>query len=184
MSRLATLDPAALTPEQKQVYDQIARQHAQVRGPWQIELRIPDVAHAYHSLYERLCVHPKIGRRLFELMVIVVARHWTAQFMWAAHERLALEHGIAREIVDAIHAGRTPTFREDDERLVYEVTRELLEQRRLGQATYDRALAAFGEEQLVELIAGAGTYVSLALQLVAFDWTPPAGGRTLSEAGG
>ena len=182
MSRLANLDPAAMSPEQKRVYDDIARQHAQVRGPWQIELRIPEVAHAYHSLYERLCVHPKIGRRLFELMVIVVARHWTAQFMWAAHERLALEHGIAREIVDAIHAGAVPAFREEDERLVYDLTRELLEQRRFSQGTYDRALAAFGEEKLVELIAGAGTYVSLAMQLVAFDWSPPSGGRTLAEA--
>ena len=172
MSRLATLDPAALTPEQKKVYDHIAQQHAQVRGPWQIELRIPEVAQAYHRLYERLCVHPKIGRRLFELMVIVVAQHWSAQFMWSAHERLALEYGIAREIVDAVRAGQPPAFREPDERLVYELTRELLVERRLGQATYDRALAAFGEEQLVELITGAGTYVSLALQLVAFDWTP------------
>lgn len=183
MSRLATLDPAAMSPEQKRVYDAIAQAHAQVRGPWQIELRIPEVAQAYHGLYERLCVHPKIGRRLFELMVIVVARHWTAQFMWAAHERLALEHGIAREIVDAIHAGTTPAFAADDERLVYDLTRELLDQRRLGQATYDRALTAFGEEQLVELIAGAGTYVSLAMQLVAFDWSPPAQGRRLAEAG-
>ena len=183
MSRLANLDPAALTPEQKHVYDDIARQHAQVRGPWQIELRVPEVAHAYHSLYERLCVHPKIGRRLFELMVIVVARHWTAQFMWAAHERLALEHGIARDAVDAIHAGRVPAFAKDDERIVYELTRELLEQRRLSAATYDRALQAFGEELLVELITGAGTYVSIAMQLVAFDWTPPADARRLAELG-
>lgn len=181
MSRLPDLDPAALTPEQRRVYDDIAAHHPRVRGPWQIELRIPEVAHHYHGLYERLCVRPNIGKRLFELMVIVVARDWTAQFEWYAHERQALANGIAPAVVDAIRERRSPTFERDDERLVYELTRELLETRRLSPATYGRALAAFGEENLVELITGAGTYVSIALQLCAFDVTPPPDARLLSE---
>lgn len=174
MTRLADLEPAALSPEAREVYDDIARDHARVRGPWQIELRVPEVAHHYHGLYRRLCLAPNVGRRLFELMIVVVARHFTAQFEWYAHERLALQYGIAPAIVDAIRHRRVPVFREADEALVYELTRELLETHRVATKTYDRALAAFGEEHLVELITGAGTYASIAMQLNAFDVTPPA----------
>jgi 4-carboxymuconolactone decarboxylase len=174
MTRLADLEPAALSPDARAVDDDIARDHVRVRGPWQIELRIPEVAHHYHGLYRRLCVNPKVGKRLFELMVIVVARHFTAQFEWYAHERQALANGIAPPIVDAIRHRRVPVFEQADEQLVYDLTRELLESNRVATTTYDRALAAFGEEYLVELIAGAGTYASLAMQLNAFDVTPPA----------
>jgi 4-carboxymuconolactone decarboxylase len=179
MSRIADLDPATLTPEQRSVYDDIARAHARVRGPWQIELRIPQVAHHYHGLYERLARHPEIGKRLFELMVLVVARRFSAQFMWAAHERQALENGIAPAIVDAIRERRAPTLERDDERIVYELTRELLETNRIAQPNYERALAAFGEKLLIELIVGAGTYASIALQLNAFEVSPPPDARLL-----
>ena len=180
MSRLPDLDPAKLSPEQRTVYDDIASDHGTVRGPWLIELRIPEVAHHYHELYRRLCVNPEIGRRLFELMVIVVARHWTSQFEWFAHERQALANGIAPAVVDAVRERRTPAFEHDDERVVYELITELVENKRLSQATYDRGLAAFGEVKLVELIVGAGTYASIAMQLNAFDVTPPAGARMLT----
>lgn len=179
--RLPPLDPAALTPDQKRVHDHIAagHSHGQVRGPWAIELRIPELAHHYHALYERLCVRPNIGRRLFELMVIVVARHWDSQFEWFAHERQALEHGVTPAVVDAIRERRTPAFERDDERLVYELVNELNQAHRIEQATYDRALAAFGEENLVELIVGAGTYASIAMQLNAFEVALPPGARPL-----
>jgi 4-carboxymuconolactone decarboxylase len=181
MSRLPPLDPAALTSEQKRVYDHIAagHSHGQVRGPWPIELRIPEVAQAYHALYERLCCKPKVGKRLFELMVIVVARHMDAQFEWFAHERQALEHGVPPAAVDAIRERRPPVFERDDERLVYELITELNQTHRLAQATYDRALAAFGEENLVELVTGAGTYTSIAMQLNAFEIAVPADARPL-----
>ena len=180
MSRLPELDLAKLSPEQRKVYDDIESDHGTVRGPWLIELRIPEVAHHYHELYRRLCMHPNVGRRLFELMVIVVARHWSSQFEWFAHERQALANGVAPAIVDAIRERRTPQFERDDERIAYELTTELVESKRLSQATYDRGLAAFGEEGLVELIVGAGTYASIAIQLNAFDVTPPPGARLLA----
>lgn len=79
MSRLPKLERTALSAEQRRIYDGIAAAHeGQVRGPWAIELRVPEVAEHMHALYDRLCRHPAIGKRLFELMVIVVARHWTS----------------------------------------------------------------------------------------------------------
>lgn len=180
MSRLPEIDPATLSPLAREIYDEIAQDHrGHVRGPWPIELRVPETAKAYHDLYRRLCAHPNIGRRLFELMILVVARHYTAQFEWFAHERQALENGISPAVIEEIRHRRVPTFEKDDERIVYETTRELMEQHRLADATYARALELLSEEGIVELIVGAGTYVSIALQLNAFDIRIPADVRPL-----
>jgi 4-carboxymuconolactone decarboxylase len=181
MSRLPVIDPAALSPEQRRIYDHIAAAHGgEVRGPWAIELRVPEVAEHMHALYERLCVRPAIGKRLFELMVIVVARHWTSQFEWYAHERLARANGISGEAIDAIRERRPPSFERADERLVYDVVSELNETHALSRPTYDRAREALGEEGLVELVAGVGTYTSIAIQLNAFDVETPPDARPLT----
>jgi 4-carboxymuconolactone decarboxylase len=181
MSRLPNLEPAALSPEQRRIYDGIAAAHeGQVRGPWAIELRVPEVAEHMHALYDRLCRRPAIGKRLFELMVIVVARHWTSQFEWFAHERQARAAGIPDATIDAVREGRKPEFERDDERLVYDVVTEINQTHALGDATYARARDALGETGLVELIAGLGTYTSIAIQLNAFAVEPPQGTRLLT----
>ncbi|HXP92525.1 MAG TPA: carboxymuconolactone decarboxylase family protein [Candidatus Binatia bacterium] len=179
-SRLPKIDPATLSAEQRRIYDAIAAAHGgEVRGPWAIELRVPEVAEHMHALYDRLCVRPAIGKRLFELMVITVARHWTSQFEWFAHERQARAAGISDAVIDAIRERRTPAFERDDEQLVYDVVSELNRTQVLSDATYARARETLGEAHLVELIAGMGTYTSIAIQLNAFAVEPPPDARRL-----
>jgi 4-carboxymuconolactone decarboxylase len=181
LPRLPSLDPAALTPEQKSVYDEIAAHHTgHVRGPWAIALRMPDVAHHAHELYERLSPNSKLGRRLLELMILVVARQWTSQFEWYAHERWALEYGISAEAVDAIRHRRVPHFEREDEQIVYDTVTELSESKALSQPSYERARACFGEDLLVELISAAGLYTMIAMLLNAFDAPVPDGARLLT----
>jgi 4-carboxymuconolactone decarboxylase len=181
VSRLPPLDAKELSPDQRAVYDKIAAAHGgHVRGPWAVALRVPEVARHSHALYERLCVQTKLGKRRFELMVIVVARHWTSQFEWWAHARLARENGLPETIVQAIQERQIPYFDDEDDRLIYEVTRELCESRTLSQGSYDRALGALGEELLVELIAGISVYTMIAMQLNAFDVEIPAGAVPLA----
>jgi 4-carboxymuconolactone decarboxylase len=175
MPRLPDLDPTALTADQKRVFDHMAAQHSgHVRGPWAIALRVPEVAEHSHALYERLCVDTKLGKRLFELMVLVVARFWTSQFEWHTHEKYALEFGISQANVDAIRHRRSPVFEREDEQLVYDVVTELSETKALSPATYARAQAFFGDEMLVELISAAGLYTMVAMMLNAFEAPVPA----------
>jgi len=174
LQRLPDLDPTALTPEQKRVYEEVAAAHTgHVRGPWAIALRIPEVLHHSHELYERLCRNTKLGLRLFELMVLVVAREWTSQFEWHTHEKYALEGGITPEVIDAIRHRRKPAFEREDEQLVYDVVTELSESKALSAATYGRARDYFGEDLLVELISAAGLYTMVAMMLNAFEAPVP-----------
>jgi 4-carboxymuconolactone decarboxylase len=181
MPRLEELDPQALTPDQQRVYEHIAAQHTgHVRGPWAVALRIPEVAASSHAMYERLCRDTNLGKRLFELMVLVVARQWTSQFEWHTHEKYAREFGISDEAIEAIFNRRRPHFEREDEQLVYDVVTELSETKALSDATYARAQTFFGDELLVELVSAAGLYTMVAMMLNAFDVPVPATARKLA----
>jgi 4-carboxymuconolactone decarboxylase len=179
--RLPELDPAVLSERQTEVHRKIGASHGgHVRGPWAVALRVPEVAYHTHALYERLCRDTKLGKRLFELMVLVVARHWTSQFEWHTHEKYAREAGISDAVIEAIRARQTPLFGREDEQLVYDVVSELSETKALSPDTYERAQNSFGDALLVELVSAAGLYTMVAMMLNAFDVPIPDGARRLT----
>ena len=180
MSRVPELAADTLSPEQKRVRDEIASAHSgQARGPFGVWLRMPELADAANKLGNVLRRKSSFEPRLFELMVLVVERHWTAHYAWNVHEAAARQGGLAPAVIDAIRERRRPEFARDDERVVYDTISELCESRALSQAAHDRALAALGQEKLIELVAAAGFYTMVAMTLVAFDVDMPPGGRKL-----
>lgn len=183
MARAPAIDRSKLSPAQQQVHDDIQRRIPRpgpVRGPFAVLLQAPALADGAIRTYSALR-EAKLERRLVELMILIVARHHTAQYEWFAHEPRALEAGIAPEIVEAIRARRMPNFVHEDERVVYDTITELSVTRRLSQASYDRALALLGLERLVELIGGAGFYTMVALTINAFEVEVPESGRPLPD---
>jgi 4-carboxymuconolactone decarboxylase len=181
MPRLDDLNLGAFTSDQARIYDHIAAQHTgHVRGPWAVAMRIPELAEHSHALYERLCCDTKLGKRLFELMVLIVARHWSSQFEWHTHEKYAREFGITDAVIEAIFTGNVPVFEKEDEQLVYDVVTELSQSKTLSAATYARAQAFFGDDLLIELISAAGLYTMVAMLLNAFDVPVPATARKLA----
>ncbi len=149
-----------------------------MRGPFAIWLRNPAIAEAADRLGSILR-KGSLDRRLFEIMVLVVARHWSAQYEWFAHARHALEEGIPPEVVEAIRHRRKPEFSRDDDRLIYELVTEMNETRTLSQPTYDRAVAALGLDRVIELITAIGFYTMVAIMLNGFDAPVPGGERPL-----
>jgi 4-carboxymuconolactone decarboxylase len=180
MSRVPDLAPADMTAEQKRLHDDIAsKRRGNVRGPFAIWLRTPEIAEQANRFGNAIRVAGKLDKRLFELMVLIVARHWSAQYEWFAHEDQALENGLATAVVEAIRHGRRPDFARDDEALIYDVVSELNARKILSQAVYDRGVAHFGLELFIELVTAIGFYTLVAMMLNAFDAPVPGGGRPL-----
>ena len=180
MARVPDVSFDALTPEQKRIYKEIAgTRSGAVRGPFALWLRNPDLADRANQLGNAFRLHGKLEKRLFEIMVLIVARHWSAQYEWFAHEEAGLKAGLLPEVVEAIRARRRPEFLREDESLVYDVITELNETHALAQPSYDRAIAALGLDLLIELITAAGFYSMIAMVLNAFDAPVPGGKRPL-----
>ena len=184
MSRVADLKPDQLSAEQSRIYEEIAAPRAGVvRGPFSVWLRTPKIADAANRLGNSVRVEGAIDRRLLELAVLVVARHWNAQYEWFVHEREGLEAGLTRDVIDAVSRNRVPVFLRPDEKVVYDVVTELHETRTIGPANYKRAVAALGLEPFIELITAIGFYTTAAMMINAFDVPVPEGARPLQSHG-
>jgi 4-carboxymuconolactone decarboxylase len=180
MSRLPALTPDQLSPEQRRVHDEIAGPRGgAVGGPFAVWLRIPRIADAANRLGNSLRLEGRLDRRLFELAILVIARHWSAQYEWFVHEKAALDAGLDREVVEAVRHRQLPRFARSDEQLVYDVVTEMHETRTLGQASFDRALAALGPDLLIELVSVIGFYTTAAMMINAFEAPVPGGARPL-----
>ena len=57
-----------------------------VQGPFGVFLHNPELAQAANAMTLALREHAKLPKRLFELIVLIVVRHWGAQYAWAVHE--------------------------------------------------------------------------------------------------
>ena len=173
MPRLPEIDSAKLSPEQRAIYDRIMRERGHMRGPFAIWLRNAELCENTLKLQEMFGSRVKLERRLLELMILVAARLATAQYAWFIHEPHALKFGIAPEIIQAIRERRTPDFTREDERLVYDITTELNTTRTLSEASFQRGMAMFGEQVMVELVSAIGFYVMVAMTLNAFAVSVP-----------
>jgi 4-carboxymuconolactone decarboxylase len=176
MSRLPELKPEAMTPAQRAIYDQ---RKGKVGGPSGVWLRHPDLAGPADALITMLR-NGKLDPNLFELMTLIVARTWTVQYVFNAHKQLALDAGVAADVIEAIRTRRVPGFANENEKIVYEVTTELLNTRDLLATSHDRAVKALGLEKTIELITGIGLYSTIAGLLRSFDISVPDAERQLA----
>ena len=177
---MARLDPIPyddLTPEQKPIHAKLASTRKRVGGPFAIWLRIPNVAHTANELTHALRENGKLEKRLFELIVLIVVRHWSAQYAWSAHEPNAVTAGLSPDVIAAIREQRKPEFKNADERMIYEAVSELLDTKELSAPTYDRLMKQFGTELSIEAISVAGFYGMVSTVLKGFDVPTPNGER-------
>jgi 4-carboxymuconolactone decarboxylase len=150
-----------------------------VRGPFAAWLRTPRIADAANRLGNAVRLAGKLDRRLFELAILVVARHWNAQYEWFVHEKDALAAGLSGEVIDAVRRHDAPDFAQADEKLVHDIVSELHATRTISQASYDRAVAALGLDLFIELITTVGFYTTAAMMINAFDAPVPGNARPL-----
>ena len=181
MARLDPLKMEELTPEQKALHAELGRTRKRVSGPFAIWLRNPALADAANKLTLSLRENGKLEKRLFELIVLIVVRHWSAQYAWAAHEGAAAAAGLSADAIEAIRHRRKPDLKKDDERLIYETVSELLEHKPLSQSTYDRFVKQFGLDLAIEIISIAGFYSMVATVLNGFDVPTPNGERPFNQ---
>lgn len=176
MPRLAPLDLAKLSPEQKKVADAIASgPRGGLRGPFEPWLRSPALADRAQKLGEYCRFNNSLPKDLSELAICLVGRHFKAQFEFYAHARLAREAGLAADIVEAIRVRATPPFRRDVEKTVYDFVTEYLETNRVAASNYKRAVEALGEQGVVDLVGVCGYYMLVSMTLNVFEVPLPPG---------
>lgn len=177
MSRLAPLDTSKLDARQQAIYDAIATGPRKgVRGPLAVWLRHAGLAEHAQALGRYCRYDTCLDPRLSELAILLMGRHWLAEYEWAAHKPFALEAGLAPEIINDIRDGVRPAFSKADEELVYDFITTLHAERNIDNALYARAVAILGEDGVIDLTGIFGYYSLISVTIKVFDIPPHAGG--------
>jgi len=181
MARIEDVKRENLSPRQQQLHDEFlrSRPRATLTGPFAVLIHTPDIAEPADKLVNYFRQNAKIGRRLVELVILLMVREATAQYAWSVHEPQALQHGLTQDAIDAIRGRRRPDFKRDDERLVYDFVTELSAAKTVSPATFERAKAALGLDGVIEVVSLAGLYGMIGFVLNVFD-IPPQPGRPLT----
>ncbi len=117
----------------------------------------------------------RIGKRLEMLAVLVTARAHNSQYDWTMHEPLALEAGLEREVIDIVRHRRSIDDLDDKDATLVSFARELFSDHNVRADTYARAKRAFGETNLVDIVALMGAHAADAVMFAGFDQQLPEG---------
>lgn len=180
--RMPPLPEDRLTPEQQAALADItAGPRGGAIGPFVPLLRSPELMTRLQRTGEYLRFGSRLDRRLFEMAVLLVARRWDQQFEWCHHHPLALGAGLDPAVADAIAGNRRPPAMDRAAAAVWDLLDELHRTRGVSDETYAAALAELGESGVVELVATAGYYTTLAM--VMNTARTPAPGAPLARDG-
>jgi 4-carboxymuconolactone decarboxylase len=144
-------------------------------GPFNVQLRSPEMGDLGQQFGAATRFATTVPRRLYELAIIITARHWTSQFEWTAHHRGALQAGLSPAIADAIAEGKRPATMAPDEQAVYDFATELLETKQVSDASFSAAKSFLGERGVVELINVMGWYGTVSMLLNVDRYPLPPG---------
>jgi len=165
-NRFKPLTYDEMTAAQKTMVEHLlAGPRGGVTGPFNVLLRSPEIGDLGQEFGASTRFKSSLPQRLYELAILVTARHWTAQYEWQAHHRSALQAGLSAAICDAIAAGRRPASMQKDEEAVYNFVSELLNTKQVTDASFTAAKNAFGERGVVDIIAVTGWYSTVSMML-------------------
>jgi 4-carboxymuconolactone decarboxylase len=179
MPRIPPLDADALTELQRRIAVELGATRGdggpRIAGPWGALLRSPHVCEHAAALGTMLRDNTSLPARLSELAIAVCARHWTAQWEWRSHAPKALKAGLSPDVLEAIRLRQRPRFTHRDEAAVYDFVTELLDNKRVTDATYQALVREIDTNGAIELTAVAGFYSLVAMLIVGLDISLPEG---------
>ena len=174
MPRLNPPDPNQYSDRQREVADAItAGPRGGLRGPLAMWLHRPELADRAQAFGQYCRFDSSLPPVLSELAILVTARHWSAEYEWFAHKRIALEAGLDPAIAEAIRARAEPVFDDPKQEVVYAFAQALHGDKRVPQALYDTAVERLGAAAVVDLVAVLGYYGFVSMTLNVFEVMPP-----------
>jgi 4-carboxymuconolactone decarboxylase len=177
MARIPLINkPDGLTPDQQRVLSAVVSgPRGKIEGPLMAALHNAELADKWQQLGAVLRYSTCLPSRLSELAILVTARAWDAQLEWHIHERIARERGLEPAVIEAIRHGRRPDAADAQALEIHDFVHELQHDKRVSQPTYDKVLARWGVNGVVELTALSGYYSMVAMTLNAHEFPLPDG---------
>ena len=163
-NRFKPLAWETMSAEQQQMTRAVLEgQRGNMQGPYNVLLRSPELGQLAQAFGAHTRFNSSLPLALNELAILLIARDWTAQFVWWAHRRIAEDAGLPVDLVQAI-SNQTPMPNNlpDDVIAVFEFCKELIQTRKVSDSAFTHVVKHFGERGVVDLMA-----ISLYLKVSA-----------------
>jgi 4-carboxymuconolactone decarboxylase len=173
--RFVPLTAEQLLPEQKAYADSIAkppRNAKFTKAPYRAFIRSPGLAPKLEALSDTVRWNTSLPPRVNEMAILITARHWSNQYVWASHWKHAVAAGLEAGIAVDLAAGRRPERMKEDEAALYDFATELYRDKSVSDATYAGAVASFGERGVMDAIAVMGYYGLVCMTQIAAQAEP------------
>lgn len=180
MERLTRKSYAEMSAQQKPVFDAIAKGRSgvtdgRIGGPFDIWMLSPEIAGLIDKLGKKFRYNLSVDRRYIEISILVTGAYWKSQYEWYAHEPMARDAGVSDAIIQSIKEGGRPHFDDSGDAAAHDLAMELHKTHEVSDDTYARAVAAFGEQGVAELINLCGFYTMVSMSLNTFRIGLPEG---------
>ena len=174
--RFKQLTMDQLNDKQKPLGEQIMKvSSVGLRGPYNPMLRSPVLGQTMFDLLYYLRWQTSVPLKLNEFAILIIGRQWRSQVEWFAHAPLAIKAGLSPDVVNELKANKRPSNMTPEESVVYDFVTELTTTRAVSDETFNRAKQLLGEQQVVDLTAVAGTYITVAMILTMSEESVPPG---------
>lgn len=168
--RLPEFQASEATDQQKHVLEKIlSGPRGNLNGPFLGWIHSPELADHAQQLGAFCRYNTGLPLRLSELAILVTAARWKSQAEWYIHYPIAIDAGVSEDVAEAIRTGNPPKFSDPDEELIYAFATELYENKRVSDATYNKAKERFGHVVVVNLVGLLGYYALVAMTLNVFE---------------
>ncbi len=182
--RFPLLTMEKLNEQQRPLGEQIIKvSSVGLGGPYNSLLRSPVLGQRIFDLLHYLRWDTSVPLHLNEFAILITGRLWRSQVEWFAHAPIAIKAGLSPEIVADLKANRRPANMKPEEAIVYDFVMELSTKHQVSDETFARAKNLLGEQQIVDLAAVTGTYVTLAMLMAVAEETVPPGKEPPFKAG-
>jgi 4-carboxymuconolactone decarboxylase len=161
---------------EKGAYDAFmqSRGNRPMAGPYSLLLHMPEMAQRLEALRLYIRGEASLPQKLQELVMLSVAREMDCAYIWYAHAAAARQAGVRDDIVDNIREKRELTNLDPDEVTVVRFTRELLQNRKVSQPTFEAAMTRFGQRGMMTLTNLIASYAVLAYNMNTYEVEAPA----------
>jgi 4-carboxymuconolactone decarboxylase len=186
--RLPSLTPRDLNGAQRAFYDRLVASYrpwadksgfeviapdGSLLGPLNPLLFSPALGAAQIDVFDADRSSTSLSPRVHEVIILSVGAAWSADYELYAHRAVGRLAGLSDDVVDALLAGETPDFRNEQEAIAHEFTRQLVNAHRVDADTYARAEQTFGHKGLVDMVLLIGLYLATCALINAFDIPVP-----------
>jgi 4-carboxymuconolactone decarboxylase len=174
--RFPQLTMEQLSDLQKPLGEQIMKvSSVGLAGPYNPMLRSPVFGQKMFDLLYYLRWQTSVPLKLNEFAILIIGRQWRSQVEWFAHAPLAIKAGLSPDIVAELKSNKRPSNMAPEEAVIYDFVTELTTTHAVSDETFARAKQLLGEQQVVDLTAVAGTYVTVAMILAMAEESVPPG---------